>query len=406
MKILMINKFYYFRGGSEHYVFELSKLLESYGHQVVFFSMQDERNIKSKFSEYFIKKVDLQKFNLINIIKFFYNYESVKKLKKIIKYEKPEVAHLHNIAHQISPAIIKVLRKNNIPIVQTLHDYKIICPNYRLYSRRQICQLCRGGKYYNCFFRKCLHNSWLKSFLGMLEAYLNNKIFKYYDLVDLFIAPSQFMKDVCIRFGIAENKIKVIYNFIDVTALTNDNLANKKEEPEYILYFGRLSQEKGIGILLDALAKVNGVINLKIVGAGLERKNLELRIKNLELSDRVEIVGPKYGDELKQIIIRAKAVIMPSLWPENMPYSILEALALGKIVIASRTGGLPEIIQDGCNGLLFNSGDSIDLAKKIDLVLANNQLAKNIENNAKLSLNKFNSQAHYWKISEIYQDLI
>ena len=121
---------------------------------------------------------------------------------------------------------------------------------------------------------------------------------------------------------------------------------------------------------MDALAKVKVGINLKIVGAGSERENLEFRIKNLELSGRVEMVGPKYGDELEQIIVQAKAVIMPSLWPENMPYSVLEALALGKIVIASRVGGLKEIIQDGASGVLFKRGDSHDLAEKISEITA------------------------------------
>lgn len=401
MKILMINKFYYFRGGSEHYVFELSKLLESYGHQVVFFSMQDERNIKSKFSEYFIKKVDLQKFNLINIIKFFYNYEAVKKLKKIIKDEKPEVAHLHNIAHQISPAIIKVLRKNNIPIVQTLHDYKIICPNYRLYSRRQICQLCRGGKYYNCFFRKCLHNSWLKSFLGMLEAYLNNKIFKYYDLVDLFIAPSQFMKDVCIRFGIAENKIKVIYNFIDVTALTNDNLANKKEEPEYILYFGRLSQEKGIGILLDALAKVNGVINLKIVGAGLERKNLELRIKNLELENSVKFPG--WQTNLKDVYDSIDILLLPSE-EESFPQAVLESMSYGVPVIASDVGGISEVVEHQKTGLLIKSKSPESFADTILSISQDHYCYHHFSENSKTKATEFSVEKMINAIDKIYSN--
>ena len=223
MKILMINKFHYLRGGSERAVFDLMKLLEINGHQVINFSMRDKKNVASKYDKFFIKNVNFEKFNVINIIKFFYNYEAVNKLKKLVEAEKPDIAHLHNIAHQISPAIISVLKKNNIPIAQTLHDYKLICPNSRLFSQGKICEKCQSGKYYNCFFGKCAHDSWVKSFLGMSEAYLNNSLFKYYNKINIFIAPSRFMKDVCVKFGLPENKIKVIYNFIEA-----DVQANKK----------------------------------------------------------------------------------------------------------------------------------------------------------------------------------
>ena len=405
MKILQINKFYYLRGGSERYVFELSKLLEDHGHQVMQFSMADDKNYYSKFSQYFIKQADLHKFNLINIIKFFYNYEAVKNLKKLIKGERPDLAHLHNIAHQISPVIIKVLKKHNIPIVQTLHDYKLICPKAKLYSRGRICERCQGGRYYNCFLKKCSHNSRAKSFLAMLEAYLNNKILKYYDSVDLFIAPSQFMKDICIKFGLPENKIKLVYNFIGAETELAEEIM-EKTEPAYILYFGRLAEEKGINILLEALKMLNNKIKLKIAGAGPEYKKIEALITKNNLNNQAELLGPKSGLELQKIIKQARAVIISSLWPENMPYSLLEALSLGKIVIASRVGGLPEIIQDGHNGLLFKSGDSIDLAEKISMVIADNQLSNTIEANARLSLNRFNSQNHYQIISKIYQSLV
>lgn len=403
MKILQINKFHYRRGGSERYVFDLSKLLEGNGHEVRQFSMADDKNYYSKYSQYFIGPVDLDKFSLINIIKFFYNREAAKKLEKLIKAERPDIAHLHNIAHQISPAIIRVLKQEGMPIVQTLHDYKLLCPNAKLFSRGQVCYKCRGGRYYNCFFRKCSHNSWAKSFILTLEAYLNNKILKYYDLVDIFIAPSRFMKDICVEFGVPENKIKLIYNFIKPENEAAENII-EENEPAYLLYFGRLSEEKGIEILLGAMKKLDG-IKLKIVGAGPDYKKYQLFINKPSLNDQVEFLGPKYGALLERLIKQAKAIIMPSLWPENLSYSALEALALGKIVIAASIGGLPEIIQDGYNGLLFKSGSSDDLAEKISLILTDERLAKTISANAKPSLNKFNSQEHYQAISRLYQSV-
>ena len=401
MKILQINKFYYLRGGSERHVFGLSDILEEQGHKVIPFSMQDPKNKKSEFEKYFVKPIDLHKFNIINIIKYFYNFDAVAKLKKLIKDQKPDIAHLHNITGQLTPAIIRVLKKHNIPIIMTLHDYRLICPNSQLYSQREICYRCQGGKYYNCLLRKCVHNSFGKSLLAMLESYLNNKFLNYYKHIDLFIAPSQYMKEISARFGIPENKIKVIYNFIpkDINiSLKTDS----KQTENYLLYFGRLSKEKGIDVLIDAFKEVKEY-NLKIVGSGLEFENIQQKIKKLSLTN-IELLGPKYEKELQELIKGAKAVIIPSVWQENMPYSLLESLDVGKIVIASNIGGMKEVIIDGQNGFLFKPGDSIELVNKIkNLKIVDN---KAIESNIKKTALKFSIEEYVNSLTEIYKKLI
>lgn len=361
MKILQINKFYYLAGGTERYMFGLSEILKKGGHQVIPFSMQDSRNFPSQYSKYFISPVKFDGFNLINAIKIFYNREAVKKLELLIKKEKPDIAHLHNIAHQLSPAIINVLKKHGIPVVQTLHDYKLICPNYKLYSQDEVCYRCKGGKYYNCAYRKCLKNSQAKSFLVMLEAYLHNTILKTYAKVDLFIAPSRFMKNICASFGVPENKIKVLCNPIEI-----ENLEENRQRENYILYFGRISNEKGIGVLINAMQMLRKDIKLKIIGDGPDFEKYKLQTRKLKLKEKIEFLGPKYGNDLEKIIERAKAIIIPSVWPENMPYSLLESMAKGKVVIASRIGGLPELINDGINGFLFEAGNVRNLKIKID----------------------------------------
>jgi glycosyltransferase involved in cell wall biosynthesis len=361
MKILQINKFYFLAGGTERYLFGLSEILEKNGHPVIPFSMQDPKNIPSEYLKYFIDPVKFQGLNFKNAVKIFHNYDAVRKLELLIKKEKPDIAHLHNIAHQLSPAIISVLKKHNIPVVQTLHDYKLICPNYKLFSRGKVCYKCQGGKYYNCFLRKCLKNSRAKSFLVMLEAYLRNTILKTYSKVDLFIAPSQFMKDISVGFGVPEDKIKVLRNPIEI-----ENSKEDSERENYLLYFGRISSEKGIDILIQSLKNSKSKPNLKIVGAGLEISKYKKLVSELGLESKIEFMGPKYGKELEKIISRAKAVIIPSVWPENMPYSLLESMARGKVVIASRIGGMPELITDGLNGFLFEAGNELDLGIKID----------------------------------------
>ena len=411
LKILQINKFHYLRGGSERYYFAVSDLLEKHGHDVVHFSMKGEKDKFSDYDKYFIDYIDLNKFNIKSIIKFFYNYDAVRRLKKLIKKEKPDIAHLHNIAHQLTPAIIRVLKKNDIKVVQTLHDYKLICPNTKLYNKKGNCKKCLGGKYYNCFLNSCMHDSRAKSFLGMIEAYLNNKFLKYYDDVDLFIAPSQFMKNVSVQFGVPEKKIKVVYNFLSDEWLKSiegiDDMISPKND-NYILYFGRLSEEKGINTVVNAI-KESGEGNIKffIVGAGPDEKKIRNKINDLDLVNHVSLPGFKSGQELNSLIMGASAIVMPSLWPENMPYSLLESLAMSKIIIASNVGGMPELIKNNESGYLYKSGDTRELAKIIAKVSSNSQdTLKNMSKRAKGRADTLDSSTHYNNISDIYKKIL
>lgn len=402
MKILEINKFHYIKGGSERYVFSVSNALAEAGHELMHFSMKSPENEMSKESDYFVDYMDMHKFSLKNIVKFFYNYEAVAKLKKLIKDKNPDLAHLHNIAHQLTPAIIKVLKDAGIPVIMTLHDYKLICPNAKLYNKNGNCEKCLGGKYYNCFLNSCMHESRAKSFLGMLEAYIY-KYKKSYDLVDLFIAPSQYMKDVTVKFGIDENKIIVIRNFLNNSA----ELAESADTENYFLYFGRLSEEKGIFELIEAFDSSEFKnYKLKIVGDGPSVNDLRFKIKDLGLEDKIDLLGYKSGDELKDLIQRAKAVVMPSLWAENMPYALLEACDMGKICIVSRVGGMPELIEDSQNGYLFEAGNKDELAKSMKKVLnMSENEKKTMGENAKKTANEINKQKHLEKLIDIFTNI-
>ena len=360
MKILEVNNYYYNRGGSENVFLQTCDLLGKNGHNVVVFSTDNSRNISSSRSAYFTPDIDFNKFSFKNILHFFYNFRAVRDLKKLIEKEKPDIAHLHNIYHHLSPAIIRTLKKNNIPVVMTLHDYKIVCPNYRLFSQNKLCQDCNGGKYYNCFLKKCVKNSYAKSFLASCEAYLHSMIGSY-EKVDLFIAPSKFMRNVCVQFGVPAEKIKVIYNPFEAVKNTGVSTINKLDA---LLYFGRLSDEKGIAVLLLALRALSNT-RLKIVGEGDARPELEKLAREYGISERVEFCGAKYGNDLQTEINMARAIIMPSALPENMPLALLESMSAGKVVIASNSGGFTEMIQDGVNGLLFNTNDAEDLVRAI-----------------------------------------
>ena len=417
-------------------MFELSELLAREGHTVIPFSMASDQNRPTAYSKYFADKLDVKKFNFKNIIKTIWNYEAAAKLKKLIKQEKPDIAHLHNIHNHLSLSIIKILRQARVPIVMTLHDYKFICPNRMLYSRGQICRKCQGHKYYYCFLNKCVQNSRAKSFLGMLEAYLNNNILKMADKIDLFIAPSRFIKDIFMDFGFPKEKIKVIHNFIQhfpkystvspreaeggnkfsprgLTphgesagfVKTSGFKKTEKSRQDYFLYFGRISEEKGIGALIEAVNRMDKKINLKLAGSGPDYNKFAERVKNLKLEKNIEFLGPRYNEKLDKLIANAKAIIIPSLWPENFPYAMLEALAGGKVIIASDIGGIPEMIKDNKTGYLFKPGDSDDLARKIEQINNSGNLGK-VEENALAAAGKLNPSWHAKEIINLYKFFI
>ncbi|HNX11181.1 MAG TPA: glycosyltransferase [bacterium] len=367
MRILEVNKFHYLRGGAEKYFLDITEYLKKQGHQVAVFSMQHPKNLPSPQEKYFVSRISFNEGGLRDKLiapgRIIYSREAKQKFEKLVKDFQPEIIHIHNIYHQISPSILDVAKKYNIPVVMHLHDYKLICPNYQLFTHNEICYRCRGGKYYNAVTHCCFKNSLAMSSLVMTEMYLHHKIWQIYEKnIAAYIAPSRFMKDTCVSFGVPAEKIKLLYNFIDTPIA--------KELPElgenYLLYFGRLSPEKGIDVLLRSLVHTKTDLPLRIAGSGPAEANLKKLTEELGLSSRVKFLGNLSQKDLKPLIARAKAIVIPSLWLENMPFSLLESLALGKVVIASQTGGLGELIKPGISGFLFTRGDSLDLAAKID----------------------------------------
>jgi glycosyltransferase involved in cell wall biosynthesis len=401
MRILQVNKYNYIRGGAEKYFIEITKELRELGHQVAIFSMKHPKNISSDFDKYFVSRISFNEAGLknkaIGPFRILFSFEARRKFRRLVRDFKPEIIHIHNIYHQISPSILRVARKRKIPVIMHLHDYKLVCPNYQLLAHNKICYRCLGGKYYNCLQQKCFKNSFWKSLLATLEMYLHHRILKVYKKnINLFIAPSQFMKDTAVKFGWPENKIKVLYNFSE--KLENDLIDKAGDNG---LYFGRLSKEKGIDVLLSALSLSNAKMRLKIIGSGPKEDNLKEMVKKLNLVNQVEFLGPKFGAELFLEVKKAKAIFLPSIWLENMPLTLLESLMLKKVVIAARTGGLPELVKDGETGFLFNRGDSQDLARVID-DLDNHNLLQ-IGEKAGILAENLSVGRHLSKLLQIYR---
>ena len=409
MKILMIDKYYFIKGGAERCFFELKQLLESRGHKVVPFSMKHPKNFPSKYTPYFVENIDFNPSSFIqkvytgiqSIERIIYSKQAQDRIRKLIRKTKPDIAHLHMIDHQISPSILSVLKNEGIPVVQTVHTYKPICPNYRLYNERrgEICEKCINGSYYHAILTRCHKNSYFASMLVALEMYIHRSLKLYQRFIDLFIVPSQFIADKMINAGFDKKKIFLVYHFLNLK-----EYSYSKKNGNYFLYFGRLSQEKGLITLLKAMKKVKGSF-LKIVGDGPMRPVLENYVQNNKLKN-VEFLGSLDGEPLKEIISESSFVVVPSEWYENSPMVIYESFAIGKPVIGSRIGGIPEFIDHGQNGYLFEPSNDQELGYWINYLIKRKNLCVAMGKAArKKALNLFNENLHYHQIMDLYHSL-
>ena len=220
MKILLINKFFFSFGGTETAFFQAAKLLQEQGHEVILFSMAHPENGVSRQSPYFVSQVDFEEMcgwldKIRGVKRILFGRESQVKLDELLRIEKPDIAHLHNIYHHLSPAIIGTLKNHGVPVVMTLHDYKLVCPAYKLFTRGRICEKCRGKHFFWCFVNKCVKKSYLKSLVCALEVLLHRK---YYNQVDRFISPSRFLISKIKEMNFS-GKCTYIANFTGVISL-------------------------------------------------------------------------------------------------------------------------------------------------------------------------------------------
>ena len=403
MKILVVNKFYYRKGGSEAYFLGLNDLLKENNIEIVPFSMKDKKNIPSEYEKYFIENIDYSNMNmktkLINSMKMIYSFEAERKIKKIVKDTKPQIAHLHIFQHQLSPSIIHGLKKCNVKVVNTVHDLKVICPNYKMLNKNGNCEECKGGKYYRCLSNSCVKGSKMNSAVSVIEAYVN-KFIKSYSYVDKFICPSKLYRDKFIEFGITEEKVIYIPNFIDL-----NNFKPNYEYKNYFVYVGRLSEEKGIKTLIEAMQSIKG-INLCIVGTGPLENELKAIKDKLNL-ENVEFLGFKTGNELKDIVSNSMFTVVPSEWYENCPMTVIESMAYGKAVIGSDSGGIPELIRNNETGLIFKTGNKDDLIEKIQYLIKNPEKTVQMgKNGRKIAEVEYNKEIHFKRIKKVYDELL
>lgn len=401
MNILQVNKYNYFAGGSERYYIDVSNLLKRNGHKVAYFSMQSPKNHKSIWNKYFSKFVPLDNVKLNNFVGVFlsmvYSNDSRVKIARLMDEFKPDIVHIHNIYNHISPSILYEIRKRGIPVVYTLHDYHLITPNYIFFHNGNICEKIKGGNYLGSILHKCVRGSLPGTILTTTVFMIHSFLGSYSKNVNLFISPSLFLKNKMVEYGYDSKKIIHLPNFIN-------KIARKKVggAKSYVLYFGQIYEHKGIFTLVE-VAKLLPHIKFKIAGTGPDEKKLKQLIKSEKINN-IELLGFLNQSKLSRAISNSNFVIVPSLWYENMPYSILEAFANGKPVIASKIGGIPEIVRSGKNGFLFRPGNSQEFANKIQFLWDRPKLVKKFGLRAKSNVeDKYNPETHYNKLMGLYK---
>lgn len=392
MKVLLINKFYYRRGGDCTYALNLEKLLIEKGHDVAFFSCDYPDNIYSSYSSYFPEKVFFNGSFPQKVKAAFRTIWGIgvkSKFKKLIKDFNPDVVHINNIHSYLSPIVKVIADLNKIPVIWTLHDYKLICPAYICLRNNAICESCFKDKS-AVLKHRCMKNSYSSSLVAMLEAYRWNTPKKMSNVV--FVCPSVFMKSKMIEGGFVDNKYIVLNNFM------YDVIPSKSYQRDTsYCYVGRLSKEKGVETLLRAAQCFSE--KLYIVGEGPLLKELKDKYE----SDNIVFMGRLDYDGVSQILSKCKFSVVPSEWYENNPLSIIESLCLGTPVLGAKIGGIPELIDVGVNGLLFDNSNLHDLIAKIKMMHLSDFDYHKIKDNA---LYRFNQLDYYNNIISVYHRVI
>lgn len=403
MKILQINSGHYRRGGADVVYLNTTELLRSKGHEVICFSMKDEKNLPDADETFFAESMDLRQASTLQKIKsvpaFVHNRDAAHKMEQLLQHHQPDVAHIHIFLGKLTSSILPVLRKRKIPVIVTVHDYRLICPAYLfLDGQNRVCEKCKGGFYLNCTLKRCSEGSFFQSLILTADAYYRKYRINPVKYVDRFIFVSQFIQHKHQEFNAGySDKSALLYNFVPGL----EKIAPVHTKGGYFLFYGRLSREKGVETLIRAAQEAG--IPLKIVGTG----SLSEKYKNSRFAN-IEFLGHRTGEDLWNLVKQASFVVVPSEWYENNPLTILEAYSLGKPVIGSAIGGIPEIIRDGHTGYLFPAGDEVALTTRLKQAAAlSDEAYTHLSHQARQFANEnFEPEKNYQTLIGIYQSVI
>lgn len=400
MRILHVNKFLYRRGGAEVYMFDLAALQERAGHQVAFFGMAHPENPSWPYAEHFPSHIELEppprglRDRARAAGRMMYSPASRNGLRSVIHEFEPDVVHLHNIYHQLSPSVLGAVTAAGVPAVMTLHDYKLACPSYLLLDHGEVCDACIGGSLLNPVRRRCKDGSLSASALLALESVAHRATHAYAS-IPAFICPSRFCADVMTRAGVFPDRLSVIGNFVDPAT------AEPKNHPGGdIVYVGRLSHEKGVDTLVDAVGRLPNAV-LHVLGTGPAMEALERRASDVA-AGRVRFHGHLPKTAVLDRVRESAVAAMPSRCHENQPMAVLEAFACGVPVVASALGGLPELVGDGERGYVVPNEPGA-LAAALHRLLTNPDTALAMGRRARTYVEcEHAPEGHLCRLEEIY----
>ncbi|HRI88611.1 MAG TPA: glycosyltransferase family 4 protein [Candidatus Hydrogenedentes bacterium] len=404
LRVLHVNKFHFLNGGAELYYLGLVDLLQKHGHTVGHFSMQHPENLPSGQSRYFIDNINYENpGGLLGKLRIaahtVYSGEARAKIARLLDAETYDIVHLHNFHHQITPSILPEIRKRNIPIVFTVQDFKIVCPNYKMLTHDGVCERCKGHKYFNCTLHRCNKGSLLGSAINTVEMYFHHAM-GYDALYDIFAAPSRFTGEKIIEFGIPREKVRFVPNFIHL----------EQYEPcftpgNYLLYLGRLSQEKGVHTLIEAIKNVPEV-PVMITGRGPYEEDIRRQVASSGLNT-IKLTGHLSGEPLRDAIRNSMAVLIPSEWYENCPLALIEAYAYGKPVIGAKIGGLGDMVRDGDTGYQFEAGNVAQLTEVMKKAVNDRAKLEEMGRAARATAEReYGAEKQYELIMDIYREVL
>lgn len=402
MRILFCNKYSYPFSGTEVYLFELMELMRAHGHEVALFSMADPRGGPTPYDQYFVPHIDFkQKSGIWSKLRraahAIYSTESRHRLRRMIRDFQPDVAHVRNIYHHLSPSILWELKAQSVPVMYHLNDFKLLCPSYNLVSKGSVCEACKGGEFWHALRSDCYPGLGARATLT-IEAYVHRWLGTYRKCVDLFLAPSRFVRQKFVDHGWDGGKFEVLPHFQELHELK----PCPSDAP--ILYFGRLSAEKGVDDLLRAMQQLPQ-LRLVIAGDGPQRDALQQLSGSLRLQS-VEFVGHIGPAQRDQLISQARFTVLPSRAYETLGKTILESYAEGRAVVASDIGSRRELVHQGETGLLYSVGDVGQLAGAIKSLVEKPTIAQKMGlAGREIVRRRYTPEGHYQKLASLYQGL-
>lgn len=418
MRILLANYRYFISSGPERYLFNVKDELESRTHEVVPFSVKYHNNLENDCSSYFVSPIgndrqvyfSQQNKNIKTIYKTlsrnFYSKEVEKAVIRLIDDRDPQIAYILKYLRKLSPSLLVGLKKRGIPIVVRISDYEMVCPQGHCTLNDSPCELCLNSNLTNSIINKCVKNSYIASLVNYTSTTFH-RYKGYFDLIDKYIVTNNFMYNIMKNSGYDKRKLVIIPTFTNIDLFNN----NKSRIRNYVIYSGRLEHLKGLHVLLKSIVILNKSgtqIKLKVAGTG-EKEYIDYCKSILSeggVSELVDFLGMVDSEQLTSLYEGAKLSIVPSLWYENLPNSILESYASGVPVVASSLGSLSDTIIENKTGKLFEANNPEDLASKIVLLLNNNEMLDKMSDYAReIAVNKYSPTTHIDKLMNVFDSL-